>query len=121
MIEALQGFPDNVVAVACKGQVTRYDYETVLEPAVEQALAQHDKVRVYYQIGADFTGFEPGAMWEDFKIGMGHLSRWERVAVVTDVDWIGQGVKMVSFLIPAEVRIFRASEASKARDWVGAA
>jgi hypothetical protein len=26
---------------------------------------------------------------EDFKFGMEHITRWERVAVVTDVEWIG--------------------------------
>jgi hypothetical protein len=29
---------------------------------------------------------------EDFKIGVEHLSRWERVAVVTDIDWIKHAV-----------------------------
>ena len=27
-------------------------------------------------------------MWTDFKTGMEHLMCWQRIAVVTDVDWI---------------------------------
>jgi SpoIIAA-like len=118
MIEALKDFPENVVAVACKGHVTRRDYETVLVPIVEKALGQHKKIRLYYQIGSDFEGIDPGAVWEDFKIGMEHITRWERIAIVTDVEWIKNTMKAFSFLIPGELKTFSASDAPKARDWI---
>lgn len=118
MIEALKGFPDNVVAVACHGQVTKHDYETMLVPAVQEALGRHDKVRVYYRIGPDFAGIDPGAIWEDLKVGIGHLPQWERIAVVTDVDWIGHAIRAFSFLVHGEVRVFPVAEASTARDWI---
>ncbi|MGP0087900.1 MAG: STAS/SEC14 domain-containing protein [Steroidobacteraceae bacterium] len=63
MIEQLSTFPDNVLAFVGRGQVTRADYDAVLVPAVEKALARHD-----------------------FKVGMERLTRWERIAVVTDVE-----------------------------------
>jgi hypothetical protein len=44
MIEKLKDFPDNVVAVAFHGQVTRTDYETVLRPDFEDRLTRHKKV-----------------------------------------------------------------------------
>ena len=118
MIEALPNFPDYVVAVACKGHVTRHDYETVLVPKVEKALKRHEKVRLYYQVDPDFKGIDPGAVWEDFKVGVGHLTRWARIAIVTDVDWIRNTMAVFSFLIPGEIRIFPTSEMSKARDWI---
>jgi len=121
MIELLEGFPDNVVALTCKGQVSQTDYVKVLEPAVERALKQHDKVRLYYEIGADFDGIDPAAVWEDFKVGMEHLLRWERVAVVTDVEWIGNTMKVFAFLLPVEIRLFPLSQAGAARDWLVAA
>src|SRR5215813_2937159 len=110
MIEALPDFPMNVLAFVCQGHVTRADYETVLVPIVEKALRQQQKVRLYYQIGPEFAGIDPGAMWEDFKIGVGHLSRWERIAVVTDVDWIRHTIRIFSFLIPGEVKVFPTSD-----------
>ncbi len=85
MIVQLSDFPGNVVAFVCKGRVTKADYDVVLVPAVRDALVTHEKVRLYYETGADFAGIDPGAAWEDFKVGMEHLSRWERIAVVTDV------------------------------------
>ena len=118
MIEALKGFPANVVAFACKAHVTRRNYETILMPAVEDALKQHAKVRLYYQVDPDFSGIEAGAVWDDFKVGMGHLLRWERIAVVTDVDWIRHTVRAFGFVMPGEVRVFPIDELAMARAWI---
>lgn len=118
MIEALPNFPDNVAAVASRGHVTKLDYETVLVPCVEKALERHEKIRLYYQIGSDFTGIDPGAVLEDFKVGAEHLLRWERIAIVTDVDWIRHTMRIFGFLIPCEVKIYPTSETSKAHDWI---
>jgi hypothetical protein len=118
MIEALKEFPARVLAFACKGHVTKRDYETVLIPAVEEALKQPGKVRLYYQIDSDFSGIEPGAMWDDFKVGMEHVLRWERIAVVTDVDWIRHTLRAFSFVIPGVAKVFRIDEKEKAREWI---
>ena len=120
MIENLDGFPESVIAFACKGHVTRKDYETVLVPRVEAALRSHDKIRLYYQIDADFTGIDPGAVWEDFRVGMENITRWERVAVVTDVEWIRLAMQAFSFLIPAEMKVFATSERGEAQAWITA-
>lgn len=120
MIEMLTGFPDNVVAATAQGVVTKQDYENTLVPRVELTLKRHPKIRCYYELGAQFSKMEPGAMWEDFKVGVGHLTRWERVAVVTDLDWVRHAVNIFRFLMPGEVRVFATSEAAMARQWIGA-
>lgn len=121
MIELLRDFPSNVVALAASGQVTKADYDKVVVPAVERALAQHDKVRLYYKIGSDFAGMEPSAMWADTKVGMGHFLKWERIAVVTDVEWIKLSVSAFGFLMPAQVNVYSLAAADDARKWISAA
>ena len=118
MIEQLSGFPSNVVAVVCKGRVTKSDYDLVLVPAVLKALRAHEKIRLYYETGADFAGIDPGAIWDDFKVGMEHLMRWQRIAVVTDVEWIRHAVRFFSFLMPRTTKLFSQLEAAKAREWI---
>ena len=118
MIEQLSNFPDYVLAFVCKGRVTKADYDFVLVPAVVRALEKHKRVRLYYEITAEFSGMEPGAMWEDFKVGVGHLTRWERVAVVTDVEWIKQTMRFFRFLMPGAMKTFPSSEAAQARAWI---
>jgi hypothetical protein len=118
MIRISGGFPSNVVAIACEGRVTRKDYDEVLVPAVTAALQRHDKVRLYYEITPQVAGMEPGAIWEDFLVGMEHLLRWERIAVVTDVAWIRHTVNAFRFLLPGKVRIFGGGETVAARAWI---
>jgi hypothetical protein len=121
MIETLSGLPDNVVAFRASGHVSRQDYETVLIPAVETALRQHPSLRLYYQLDSDFESLGPGAMWEDFKVGVEHVRHWERIALVTDIDWIGSAMKVFSFLMPGDVRLFPLSDAGQAREWIASA
>ena len=118
MIEALTNFPSNVAAFVCHGHVTKDDYANVLIPAVENALAAHDKVRLYYETAADFSGVDPGAVWADTKVGMQHFLRWERIAVVTDVAWIQHTMQAFGFLMPAELRVFPSAESAQARNWI---
>jgi SpoIIAA-like len=121
MIEQLADFPSNVVGFVCKGRVTKSDYDAVLVPAVLNALRTHDKVRLYYETDTDFAGFDLGAAWEDFKIGMKHFTRWDRVAVVTDIEWIKHVTRFFGFLMPATmVKLFSRSDATLARDWIRA-
>jgi hypothetical protein len=121
MIEVLKNFPNNVVAIFCEGQVTREDYEGVFVPAILKALKLHDKIRLLYHISANFTGYDPGAIWEDLKIGVEHPTRWERAAVVTDVDWIVQTMYIFSFLMPCPTKVFPPSELAQAHAWIVAA
>lgn len=120
MIKILDDFPDNVIAVFATGRVTKNDYAQVLIPKVEDVLKHHTKVRCYYEIGADFSGMEAGAAWEDFVVGIKHLWQWERVAVVTDLDWIRKMMSALRFLLPGKLMTFGTNQSSAARAWVTA-
>ena len=120
MIQILEGFPETVVAVSAVGRVTRQDYETILVPHVEAAAKRHRKISFYYEIGPDFAGMEPAAMWEDFRVGVGYWTRWGRIAVITEVPWIAQLVNAFRFLMPGQIRVFPSSEKAAARTWVEA-
>ena len=118
MIETLKGFPTDAVAVRAGGFVTEGDYDQVFVPAIEQAFKANERVRLYYEIRPDFSGFSLGALWQDFRVGMRHLTRWKRVAVVTDVTWIVQLVRMFGFVLPGATKVFPIADAAEARAWL---
>lgn len=120
MIEHLKDFPDGVLAFACHGEVTKLDYDDVLVPAVNAALKKPGALRLYYEIASDFDGIAPAAVWEDFKVGVEHLARWQRMALVTDVDWIKHTIRFFGFLLPGELKIFPLSQKAEARAWIAA-
>lgn len=118
MIEIIPDLPEDVIGFVAKGEVTRGDYENTLDPAVEAALESHDKIRLLYVLDADFEGMTGGAMWEDGSLGMKHLTRWDKIAVVTDKSWIRHGVEALGWVMPAKVKTFEAGNQTAARDWV---
>jgi len=118
MIRLLDGFPDNVIAISGGGRISREDYENVVIPRIEAAARQHRTLRCYYEIGADFAGIDPAALWDDFRVGIEYWRRWERVAAVTDVAWIAQMVNAFRFLMPGQVRVFPNSDKEAARAWI---
>jgi SpoIIAA-like len=120
VIDLIPGLPENVVGFVGKGEVTSDDYTGTLIPAIEAALADHDKIRLLYVLGKDFTGFSGGAMFEDGKVGMTHLGRWEKMAVVADEKWIRTAVEAVGYLIPGKIKTFTVAQEADASEWVTA-
>jgi hypothetical protein len=69
-------------------------------------------------LGPEYDGFEVGAMLQDAKLGLGHLSDFERIAVVTDRDWIAHTLRATAFLIPAPIELFTPDQLEEARRWI---
>ncbi|HUW98224.1 MAG TPA: STAS/SEC14 domain-containing protein [Acidiferrobacter sp.] len=118
MITLMPGLPSHVIGLVASGQVTAQDYESVVIPAVEATLKRHERVRLFYHIGPECTGFSTTAMWDDLKVGFSHMMVWERVAVVTDIAWIRTSIKLLGFTIGGLVRIFSNDEMAAAREWI---
>ncbi|MCB9988968.1 MAG: STAS/SEC14 domain-containing protein [Rhodospirillales bacterium] len=118
MLTLMKDVPENVLGVVAEGMVTAHDYETVLIPAVEERLEKQDKVRVLYVTAADFQGYDAGAMWDDAKLGLSHLTAWERVAVVSDVEWIRMMLHAFSFMMMGRMKLFKIEELEQAKVWV---
>ena len=120
MIELLPNLPDHIVGVSASGQVNAADYETILIPAIDAALKKHDRIRMLYQLGPQFTGFTSGAMWDDLKIGIANFREWEKIAVVTDHKWMAGATRMFAFAIPCPVKVFSNNELREAEAWIAA-
>jgi hypothetical protein len=121
MINLVTDLPSNVVALEAVGHVSADDYSNVLEPAVERALQQHDKLRLLYVLGEEFAGYSAGAAWEDAKLGISHWGAWERIAIVTDREWVRDGLRAFAWMLPGEVKVFALDARDAAGDWVSAA
>ncbi len=119
MINLLPNLPDHVVGFVAAGEVTAGDYETVVIPAIESTLEKHGHASILYHLGPAFTGFTSGAMWDDMKLGMAHLKAWDRIAVVTDVDWVAGAMRVFRFVVPCPVRVFANREFDQAVRWLG--
>ncbi|HXY95249.1 MAG TPA: STAS/SEC14 domain-containing protein [Acidimicrobiia bacterium] len=119
MLEGLQS-PDTVLAFRAVGTVEESDYDTVLEPAVEQMMADRGQLRFVYVLGDEFDGYSFAAGWEDAKLGMSHLTKWKRCAVVTSHDWVRHFVGMFRWMMPGDLKVFELPDFDAAIAWAAA-
>jgi hypothetical protein len=110
--------PRNVLEVTAEGIITGTDYETVFIPAVEEKLKSNKQIRLLYHLGTNFTGFDIHAMLDDAKVGMKHLTAWEKIAFVSDHGLINAFAKFFGYFLSCETRIFKNEELEMARNWI---
>jgi hypothetical protein len=120
MIRLLSGMPAGVLGLEAVDDVEKEDYENVILPAVNAAIAEHGKVRLVYVLGPDFDDYEGDAVWEDLKLGARHPASFERMAIVTDARWAGPAIKAFSVLWPGQARAFPLAELESAKRWAAA-
>ena len=118
MLEPLKNLPPGISGLKAVGTLTRNDYETVLEPLLEDARREGRHLRFLYELGPEFEGVTPGAAWEDAKVGLRSLSLFEGCAIVSDADWISRVTRFAGFLMPCPVRVFPTSERAEAVRWL---
>lgn len=118
MLKLIEGLPANVLGVSAEGKITGADYEKVQMPAIEEKLKANQKINMLYHLGNKFDGFSLGAMLDDTKIGIKHLSVWNKIAMVSDHEMINAMVRFFGHLIPSEIRIFKNAEIADATKWI---
>ena len=117
MIRLISDMPPGVLGLEAVDDVEREDYENVIVPAVEAAIAEHGKVRLVYVLGHEFDEYEGDAVWQDIKLGARHPGSFERMAIVTDARWAGPAMKVFSVLWPGQARAFPLAELDAAKRW----
>jgi hypothetical protein len=118
MFVPIPDLPRGVVGFTAEGTIHSDDYTGTLIPAVEELVRREGTARVLLVLGAAWTGYSAGAMFEDVKLGLEHLRAWERFALVSDADWIAHVATLFGWLTPGAVRSFPTSELDAATAWV---
>ena len=118
MFKLIPDLPDHVIGIDVSGKVTADDYRDQLNPLIEEKLRSHKRLDMLCRFDDDWQGVEPGAMWQDLRVGMGSIGHWGRVAMVTDSIWLKNSVNFFGFLWPGHLRHFSLDEYQQSHDWV---
>ena len=122
MIEQLTDLPPGVLGFRASGKIGSAEYREMMKP-IYDALERGEKLNIYFELAGDFHGLDLGALWQDMKaagsVGLMHRSSWQRMALVTDEDWVRHGASAFGWLAPGELKLFEPPEADAARAWVG--
>lgn len=117
MIKVIERMPVGTIGLEASGKVTEEDYRDVLVPIVAKAQGQ-GKVRLLYVLSKDFESYSAGAMWADTKLWARHLDGWERIAIITDSDWMEHAVKAVNWMASGELKVFESDDLRDAKIWL---
>ena len=106
MLSIIPDLPSNVVGVKATGEVTRQDFNAVVMPAVDALANQTDKINYLLWLDTDISKFEAGAWMKDALMGLKHLFKWNRVAIVTDQKGVEKFTDVFSYVVPGNYKGF---------------
>ena len=118
MLRRITDMPAGTIGFEAVGEVEDDDWEDAVEPVLRQEMAAGRNVRLLYLIGAAARKVEHDAMSTDTGFRVRHATAYERVAVVSDEDWIRPALRALSFLLPGKAQGFRVRDLAEAKAWL---
>jgi hypothetical protein len=118
MLRRITDMPAGTVGFEAVGEVEDDDWEEAVEPVLRSEIASGEKVRLLYLLGPEARDVEGDAMQADTGFRARHATSFDRVAVVSDEDWMRPAVRALSVLLPGKARVFPVHELESAKAWL---
>lgn len=120
MLKRIESMPAGTIGFEAVGEVEDDDWEEVVEPLLKEEMAAGNKLRLLYLLGAQSREVEGDAVGKDVGFRARHASSFERVAVVSDEDWVRPALATLSFLVPGKAKGFKVADLEDAKTWLSA-
>lgn len=118
MITHLKELPHNMVGFKATGEITKEDFDNVVIPTVKEAVQRNDELNYMLELDTSIRNFTIGSWVKDAALGVINLSKWHRVAIITEDTGIIKFTKLFSFAMPGEFKGFSPDEKQAAITWV---
>ncbi len=118
MLRQMRDMPAGTIGFEAIGEVEDDDWEDAVEPLLSREIAAGEKLRLLYLLGPESKKVEGDAMKADSGFRARHAKSFERVAVVTDEDWMKPALRALSFLLPGSARAFPVHDLAEAKTWL---
>ena len=118
MLRRMTDMPAGTIGFEAIGEVEDDDWEDAVEPLVRREIADGRKVRLLYLLGPEARDVEGDAIRADTGFRARHATSFDRVAVVSDEDWMRPALRALSFLLPGRARAFHVRELAAAKTWL---
>lgn len=117
MIQQINGLPDTMVGFRADGEVTADDFETV-KTQVAHLVEKQGQLNYLLLLDNSPKDFTLGAWLQDALLGIKNITKWNRAAIVTDIEGVIQFTDAFSKVMPGEFRGYRKAEFDAAVSWV---
>lgn len=117
MIQFIEQLPANMVGFKATGEVTESDFSETVMPKVKELVDKTGTLNYMLVLDTSVKNFTAGAWFKDAMMGIKHLTKWNRAAIVTDVEGIRSFTGIFSVLMPGEFKGFEHKDLQVAIDW----
>jgi hypothetical protein len=117
MIVQIPNLPHSMVGFRADGEVTKDDFD-IVKMEVANLVNTTGKLNYLLFLDNSPADFTLGAWAQDALLGIRHITKWNRAAIVTDSEAVIKFTDVFSKLMPGEFKGFHKSEYQKAVDWV---
>jgi SpoIIAA-like len=118
MLRRMTDMPVGTIGFEAIGEVEDDDWEKEVEPVLRREIAEGRDLRLLYLLGPESREVEGDAMTADTGFRARHATSYERVAVVSDEDWMRPALRALSFLLPGKAKGFRVRDLEAAKAWL---
>lgn len=118
MVEVISGLSDKVSGFRATGEVSKKDYTGVIEPEVDKLVQRTGKINFLLLLDTDISNYTPGAAFQDFLLGLKHLTKWHKMAIVTEQEGVKKFTDIISAVIPGEARGFAKNQFEEVQVWL---
>ena len=118
MLRRMSDMPAGTIGFEAVGEVEDDDWEHAVEPVLRDEIAAGRDIRLLYLLGPQSREVEGDAMRADVGFRARHATSFERVAVVSDEDWMRPALRALSVLLPGRARGFKVRDMEAAKTWL---
>lgn len=118
MIYHLHNLPSNIVGFNAIGEITEKDFSETVLPKVKALINKKDQLNYLLVHETTVINFTVDDWMKDALMGIKHVTKWNRITIVSDVEAIRNFTNFFSYLIPGEFKGFEHKDVLKAIDWV---
>ena len=109
-------FADNTVGVMVDSSLDNELMED-LQAKIREKLRIHDEINLFFEIRkGNKMSFK--AFLNQMKFNVDHAGQFNKVAVVTDLDWLQNSMVLKDFIMSADIKSFPNQDRIKALSWI---
>lgn len=117
MITQIKDIPNTMVGFRASGEVSRDDFDQVVLPAVAELVQRTDELNYMLVLDTPLKNFTLGAWIKDALLGLNNLSKWNRVAIISDSESLNTFTNIFGNVMPGEFKGFSPEQTDEAIEW----
>ena len=98
--------------------VTKQDFDEVVIPCVKKHVEKNGQLNYLLVLNTSIKNFSFGAWLADVFMGLRHICKWKRAAIVSDSKALKYFTSIFSFFVPGEFTVYPHDQLKQAIDWV---